>query len=467
MSNMPVLIVEDDVDLREALTDTLELAGYRVASVEDGRAALDFLTENLVGMVISDVNMPRMDGHTLLKNVRKRYPTLPVLIMTAYGSIEKAVEAMHDGAVDYLVKPFEAEVLVHAVSRYLLATDSDEDDEFIAFDEKTTELLKMAKRVADSDASVMITGESGTGKEVLAQFVHRNSPRKEEPFVAINCAAIPNNMLEAILFGYEKGAFTGAYKSSPGKFEIANGGTILLDEISEMELGLQAKILRVLQEREVERLGGNNIIKLDVRVLATSNRDMRLEAAEGGFREDLYYRLNVFPLHLPPLRERPADIFPIAERLLAHHAQRSGHKIPQFSTEVKTSLEECLWPGNVRELDNVMQRALILSDGITVSVKDLHFEPVPAAAPAKAAAVTIDDTQTDRQELPKDVTEEPVSPAESSPQLSLKEQQQQMILDTLREFGGNRKKTAEKLDISERTLRYKLARMRENGIEIP
>jgi two-component system response regulator FlrC len=278
MTQPTVLIVEDDLSLREALCDTLSLAGYPVTAAEDGQRALDLLERENFGMVVSDVQMQRMDGYALLKRLKAARPDLPVVLMTAYGTIQKAVEAMHDGAADYLVKPFDAEVLVNMVSRYISAETAD-DYSVVAEDPRSQEVLALARRVAASDATVMISGASGTGKEVYARFLHCNSPRAARPFVAINCAAIPENMLEAVLFGYEKGAFTGAYQASPGKFEQAQGGTLLLDEISEMNLSLQAKLLRVLQEREVERLGGRKLIELDVRVLATSNRNLREEVA--------------------------------------------------------------------------------------------------------------------------------------------------------------------------------------------
>ncbi|MES9814156.1 MAG: sigma-54 dependent transcriptional regulator [Candidatus Thiodiazotropha sp.] len=295
MSLATVLIVEDDPALREALSDTLELAGYPICVAEEGGAAMNLLQQRSVGMVVSDVQMHPMDGHTLLRKIRERYPDLPVLLMTAYGTIEKAVMAMHDGAVDYLTKPFEAEVLVSKVASHIRTAVGPVLDGPVAEDLRSREVLDLALRVAGSDATVLLHGESGTGKEVYARYIHQHSTRSEGPFVAINCAAIPENMLEAVLFGYEKGAFTGAYQATAGKFEQAQGGTLLLDEISEMSLALQAKLLRVLQEKELERLGGRKLIELDVRVLATTNRKLREEVSAGRFREDLFYRLNVFP----------------------------------------------------------------------------------------------------------------------------------------------------------------------------
>ncbi len=452
MKGSTILVVEDDQALAEALQDTLSTAGYDVVMAENGKVALAHLETTVVDLVVSDINMPQMSGDVLLKRVKTLYPDIPVMLMTAYGTIEQAVDAMRDGAVDYMVKPFEAEVLINMVSRYV--GESGEETDMVAVDSSSSELAIMAKRVADSDASILITGESGTGKEVLAQFIHKNSPRLEQPFVAINCAAIPENMLEATLFGYEKGAYTGAYKASPGKFEQAQGGTILLDEISEMDIGLQAKLLRVLQEKQVERLGSSNIIELDVRVLATSNRNMQDVVAEGKFREDLYYRLNVFPLHLLPLSERSDDIIPLAKRLFEKHAMSSHRAIPEITEAAANKLLSYSWPGNVRELDNVVQRALILQPGDQVMENDIHFE-----------------TARREKDKVKGATESITAEAEDTSAESLtgdlKQREWNLILGAIKSAKGSRKMTAEKLGISERTLRYKLARMRDAGITVP
>jgi two-component system response regulator FlrC len=445
MSLATVLIVEDDPSLREALSDTLELAGYPICLAEEGGAALDLLQQTSVGMVISDVQMKPMDGHSLLRQIRERYPDLPVLLMTAYGTIEKAVMAIHDGAVDYLAKPFEAEVLVSKVASHIRPAVEHDLEGPIVEDLRSREVLNLALRVAGSDATVLLHGESGTGKEVFARYIHQNSSRAEGAFVAINCAAIPENMLEAVLFGYEKGAFTGAYQATAGKFEQAQGGTLLLDEISEMSLALQAKLLRVLQEKELERLGGRKMIELDVRVLATTNRKLREEVSAGRFREDLFYRLNVFPLSLPPLRERQRDILPLARHLMQQN-HRSGQALPSLSDEAKQRLLAHTWPGNVRELDNLIQRALILdSDGV-IDADELCFES--ESAESKPAPIP---QRSNPGRLPED----------------LRSVEEQMILDALEEGQSSRKAVASRLGISERTLRYKIARMREAGVAIP
>src|SRR5271154_4221950 len=312
--NDAVLVVEDDAALREALLDTLRAAGLAALSAADAQAALQLLASEDIGLVISDVQMPGANGYELLSAMKRMRPYLPVVQMTAYGTVAQAVAAMREGATDYIVKPFDAKALIDMAQRQLAARVV--PNELVAVDPGSRRLLALARKIAENDATVLITGESGTGKEVYARFIRDHSARGTAAFVAINCAAIPENMLEATLFGYEKGAFTGAQTAHAGKFEQAQGGTLLLDEISEMDLGLQAKILRVLQEREVERLGSSRTISLDVRVIATSNRDLPQEVQAGRFRADLFYRLNVMSLRLPPLRERSGDILPLARRAI-------------------------------------------------------------------------------------------------------------------------------------------------------
>ncbi|MFT5755340.1 MAG: two-component system response regulator FlrC [Alteromonadaceae bacterium] len=444
MNASKILVVEDDAGLREALLDTLKLAGFQCVEADSGEAALLLLKNHRVDMVVSDVQMGGMSGLSLLKSIRSNLPKLPVLMMTAYGTINDAVQAMKDGACNYISKPFSPEVLLNTVNQYIPLHVNDKQTP-IAEDAKSIELLKLAKKVATTDASVMVLGPSGSGKEVLAQYVHYNSTRADQKFVAINCAAIPENMLEATLFGYEKGAFTGAIQACPGKFEQAQGGTILLDEITEMDLGLQAKILRVLQEREVERLGGRKMISLDVRVIATSNRDLKEAVAEGKFREDLYYRLNVFPLTWLPLAQRKDDILPLAKHLVQRLSQKGGEQIPEFTPAARRKLTTYEWPGNVRELDNVIQRALILYSDNIIDTGDLLIEQF--------------DTEI--------ITSIPVEESDDKLGSELKLQEHQIILDTLNACHGSRKDVAERLGISPRTLRYKIARMRDSGIQIP
>ena len=397
-----------------------------------------------------------MDGHQLLDEIKKLYPFLPVLLITAYASIDRSVRAIQAGAVDYLVKPFDPSTLIDLVSRYTVGHLLDSDGPVIA-SQISRDLFQMAKRVAMTDSTVLISGESGTGKEVIARYIHTHSTRKTEPFIAINCAAIPESMLEATLFGHEKGAFTGAHQSAPGKFEQANGGTLLLDEVSEMDLSLQAKLLRVLQEREVERVGGRKVIALDVRIIATTNRDLKQCVTEGSFREDLFYRLSVFPIRWPALRERLDDVMPLAEYLLLQHAKKMGRGQLGFSTEAEQCLLAYAWPGNVRELDNIVQRALILQPGDTIYANDLLFDQ------SAETSISSPELFTDK------VSNMNPSQAEESVvnySADLKQREYEIIVEALNEAGGSKKHAAEKLGISPRTLRYKMAKMREDGLVV-
>lgn len=450
MSLGRILVVEDDSALREAIVDTLQLGDFEVLSVDNGLSALAVLGEEDISLVFSDIRMDGMDGYALLQRLRALKPHLPVVLMTAYGTIEQAVSAMKDGAVDYIVKPFEASLLLEKAQRYLNVDASSEDD-FVAEDAQTQKIKRLAQKVAVSDASVMITGESGTGKEVLARYLHQQSGRAQGPFIAINCAAIPETMLEATLFGYEKGAFTGAVKSMPGKFEQAQKGTLFLDEIGEMNIELQSKLLRVLQEREVERLGSDKPIALDVRVLSATNINFEQAIKAHKFREDLYYRLNVFPLHLAPLRERLLDIIPIAERLIARH-YAGTQVIPNLTDEAKERLISYHWQGNIRELDNVIQRAMVLQAGEWITAEDILLDARSLWQDTKESDAIIDEA------LDAGLNEPVVMQ-------DLKEQEIKLILTTLKLQAGNRARTAEVLQMSPRTLRYKLAKLRDAGYE--
>ncbi|WP_457673228.1 sigma-54-dependent transcriptional regulator [Thiolapillus sp.] len=450
MTNEVILIVEDDKPLQKALSETLDIAGYRVHVADDGEQALSVLERHSeIGLVVTDIQMQPMDGYTLLKHIRRKYRGLPVIVMTAYGTINNAVDAMHEGASDYLVKPLEAEQLLAMVERHVMPAEGEAEDSMVVADPVSRELSRLARRVAECDATVMITGESGTGKEVLARYIHAHSRRSARPFVAINCAAIPENMLEAVLFGYERGAFTGAHQSCPGKFEQAQGGTLLLDEITEMDAGLQSKLLRVLQEKEVERLGGRRTIKLDVRVLATSNRNLAQAVSEGQFREDLYYRLNVFPLELPPLRSRREDILPLARKFISRYLGNEPY--PELCRDAMGKLQDYAWPGNVRELENVIQRALILKQGTRITADDIHFERMTGQAVGVAG---------------RDMRQAAAVGARERLDNTLRQQEADIIINALEE-GGSRTEVARKLGISPRTLRYKLAKLRDAGISVP
>ena len=447
MGQYDVLIVEDDVALCEALCETLSIEGYRVCSANNGTEAMVKITQDQFKLVVSDVQMPVMDGLQLLQNIRLQQSDLPVVLMTAYGTIPKAVEAIQSGATDYLIKPFEAGDLVSKVAEFTIEHHLPVSDRVI-HDPAMKKLYSMASRVAKTDVTVLLQGESGTGKEVVAQYIHQNSLNYQGPFIAVNCAAIPENMLEAILFGYEKGAFTGAQQTNVGKFEQAQNGTLLLDEVSEMDLALQAKLLRVLQERELERLGGQRKISLNVRVLATTNRKLKECVEEGRFREDLYYRLNVFPISIPALCDRPGDILPVAENFIKKYWQK-GKVLPVLGSSATKKLLNYSWPGNVRELENVIQRALILHDGGELCASHFLLEA---------------DIQGDKLEM--EVVQEQIQGPESLGD-GVRSVEEKIILQTLQEENGSRKSTAEKLGISPRTLRYKLARMKESGVSVP
>ncbi|MBS1189606.1 MAG: Helix-turn-helix, Fis-type [Rhodocyclaceae bacterium] len=445
VNSLPILVVEDDPSLREAICDTLELAGRPLVAVEGGPQALEAMDRQPFSIVVSDVRMVPMDGIALLKEIRVRHPHLPVVLMTAYAEVDKAVDAMRSGACDFLLKPFDPQALLAIIEKYELP-ETGETAGVVAIDQASRNLFTVAARVAQTDATVLLTGESGVGKEVVARFIHQRSARRDGPFVAINCAAIPDSLLEATLFGYEKGAFTGAQQAQAGKFEQAQDGTLLLDEVTEMPMGLQAKLLRVLQEREVERVGGKKPVSLNIRIIATSNRDMAEAVAKGSFREDLYYRLNVFPVAIPALRQRPDDIVPLARHFIAEHGGRLGRAGVSLSAAADRALIAHAWPGNVRELENVVQRALILAPGDTIEPEHLNLAPRPlsfgmAATPVHETVLQMSDKKVD----------------------NMKDLERDHILRTLAEVGGSRKQAIERLGISERTLRYKLQQYRDEG----
>lgn len=436
MSEHQILVVDDDKDMREALSMTLSDSGYDCLSAGSAAEALQVLDSNDVSLLLTDMQMDGPSGADLMRMTRERRPQMPVILMSAYGTIDEAVSAVLDGAANYLVKPFDIGELSRRIDQMLPSSKTDP----IAVDPGMVAVVETARMVADSDVTVTISGESGTGKEVIAREVHRNSTRRNLPMVAINCAAIPAQMLEAILFGHIKGAFTGASEDTPGKFEQAQGSTLLLDEVSEMDLALQAKLLRVLQEREVERLGSSKSIALDVRVIATTNRNLEQAVQNGEFREDLYYRLNVFPVTVPALRDRRSDIVPLAKHFLSKHA--SSYVPAKLSEQAANRLAAHAWPGNVRELENQMQRALVLSAGGEIEEKHLSLS---------GHAMTVGET---------------VAPAEDDLHSAMLDQESRTILAALRATNGGKAAAADKLGISARTLRYKIAKLRKSGIDI-
>jgi DNA-binding NtrC family response regulator len=374
--------------MRHILQLMLEREGFKTEQAENGKVALGMLQKKEFGVVITDLKMPEMDGLSLLEEAKKINPDLPIVVITAHGTIESAVEAMQKGAIDFITKPFEEDKIVITVKRSLKISKLSEEVKvlkeelmkrfdfsgIIAHSKNMLEILNQASMVAKApDSTVLIQGESGTGKELLARSIHYNSIRSEHRFVAINCAAIPSELIESELFGYEKGAFTGAHKRKEGKFEQARGGTLLLDEIGDLSLEAQAKVLRILEQKEFERLGGNESIKSDVRIIGATNKDLDQLSEQNAFRKDLLFRIKVFPLYIPPLKERREDIVPLAEHFLTGFAQSMGKPHPGFTEPAKVFLRKQEWPGNVRELENSVERAVIHSPDGTIDVNHLTF----------------------------------------------------------------------------------------------
>jgi DNA-binding NtrC family response regulator len=383
-----ILVVDDEEQMRDLLAKVLERKGYQVAVAADGAEALAFLEREPADLVVTDVRMPGLDGMEALRAIKELTADTVVLIMTAFGSIDQAVQAVKDGAYDYVNKPFKIEEMLLTIEKALEERRLRQEvtslrqevrtryhfESLIGKSRAMQEVFGLIEQVAGSRSTVMIYGKSGTGKELVAKAVHYNSPRATKPFVAVNCAAIPAELLESELFGHEKGAFTGAIATKVGKFELATGGTLFLDEVGSMRLDLQAKILRALQEREVERVGGTRTIKIDVRVLAATNRDLKKAVEEGGFREDLYYRLNVVPITLPPLRQRRDDIPLLMEHFIVKYNRAFHRSVKGFSAGATAALYHYDWPGNVRELENVIERAVALAQSETIALRDLPLE---------------------------------------------------------------------------------------------
>lgn len=435
--NNKVLIIEDDADLLEAISSGLTYEKYSVETAMNGATALEKIKSNHFNIILSDVQLPGENGLNFLSALKERNVQTPIIFMTAHATVKDAVYALQNGASDYITKPFDLNDLIEKMSTKILEDNAEKYKQKTS-DQKMDDVYQLAKQVAQTNASVLLSGESGTGKEVIARYIYDNSARSTKPFIAINCAAIPDNMLEALLFGYEKGSFTGAHQASEGKFEQANGGTLLLDEVSEMPLGLQAKILRVLQEKEVERLGSKKTIALDVRIIATTNKDLKLAVAKNEFRGDLYFRLNVFPISLPPLRNRKNDIVHFASYFVDKYSQSQGCTL---SKKALNKLLNYRWPGNVRELENVIQRACIVSPSDIILPEHIFLEEI--------------DINSDNTDKSLELSE------------TLESTEHEAILENLKSLNGNRTETAKILGISPRTLRYKLAKMKELGFSIP
>ncbi len=376
-----ILIVDDELNMQLVLKAMLQKEGYEILTASDGLEALKILKANPVAVVVTDLKMPRLDGMGLLEKIQDIYPAIPVIMITAHGTVSTAVEAIKKGALDYIMKPFEQDDLKNIIHKAVLTRRLNEGEVFPGSDldrtgiigsgEVIERLLDSIRKVAVTTTTVLITGETGTGKELVANAIHRNSPRRANPFIKINCAAISENLLESELFGYEKGAFTGALSTKPGRFELADRGTLFLDEVGELPLDMQVKLLRVIQDYEFERVGGLKTIKVDVRLLAATNRNLLQEVKNGRFREDLFYRLNVFPLHLLPLRERREDIPALADHILAKFNRKLEKNIRSIDEGVMALFLKYDWPGNIRELENILERLALVSSGDTIRLEDM------------------------------------------------------------------------------------------------
>jgi DNA-binding NtrC family response regulator len=439
LKNEQILIVDDDALMCKSLCAAIRRKGYEVDSANSGFEALEKLSACKFAIVITDIKMPEMNGLELLNKIKERSPDAAVVMITAYGSIETAIEAMKQGAFDYILKPFPTVKIIEIIEKISGENSNENRADFpdiITSDSKMLEILDMVDTVGKSDATVLISGESGTGKELIARAIHNHSKRKSEAFVAINCAAMPQDLLESELFGHEKGSFTGAIARKSGKFELADGGTLLLDEVSELPMSLQAKLLRALQEREIDRIGGREPVKLDVRIISTTNEELENRVKEGKFREDLFYRLCVIPIELPPLRERRGDIALLAKYFFREFCRQNKKSITNISQSAVDKLSQQQWPGNVRQLRNVMERAIILC-------KDRILMP--------------------HHLFPEDIEED------ASPQISLEvgaslyEAEKQLILKTLQEVGGNKSKAAKILGLTAKTIRNKLRQYQVAG----
>jgi DNA-binding NtrC family response regulator len=443
MSKGKILVVDDEANARTALADILRSDGYAVETAGDGFKALGHLDDFAPDVVLTDLNMPGIDGVELLRKVKERDAELPVVLMTAFGGVETAVSAMREGAADYLTKPLNTDelsiVLERTIERTKLRREASDlrnqirsrysFDNIVGSSQEMQRVFKTVAQVAPSRATVLLTGESGTGKELVAAAIHHHSPRAAGPFVKLHCAALAESLLESELFGHERGAYTGADRKREGRFEQANGGTLFLDEIGEISLGTQVKLLRVLQEREFERVGGSQTLQTDVRVVAATNRDLKEMVVAGKFREDLFYRLNVINLTLPSLRQRPSDVPALAMHFLKRYAAENAKVVKGISDEALTQIANYSWPGNVRELENVIERAVVLTDGESIEVA--HLPPELAAASRRSGPPAI-------------------------PGATMEELERYAIMKTMESVGGATSRAAELLGISVRKIQYKL-----------
>lgn len=457
-----VLVADDEPNLRRVLHAQLSRDGYDVITVEDGQAALEAVEAHHVDVVISDLRMPRVDGLTLLKSVVENHPDVPVILITAHGTVDTAVEALKLGAFDYITKPFEQSELRNVVGKAARTRELTRHDvsappagpgryRIIGQSPPMLDVYQVIDRVADTPSTVLLTGESGTGKELIARALHENSSRETKPFIRVNCAAIPADLIESELFGYERGAFTGAVTSKPGRFELADGGTLFLDEIGEIPVSMQVKLLRALQEQEFERVGGVKTIKVNVRLVAATNRDLATEIQAGRFREDLYYRLNVVQVRLPPLRERKSDIPLLVEHFIRRYTGRLKKDVLGVGAEALDRLLQHPWPGNIRELENVIERCMLFADGNHIEVCDLPEEVRPVVRASK---------EEDSQFPPAEETGETPGLKEAVREATSRVERK-LIVRALQQTGGNVTHTARLLKISRKSLQTK---MKELGL---
>jgi DNA-binding NtrC family response regulator len=442
--NFSILIVDDEKNVVNLLEKMLKKQGYTTYCALNGKEALEIIDIKQIDLVISDIRMPEIDGISLLKKVKEIDPAIEFILITAFATVETAVEALRIGARDYIIKPFNLEDITAAIDKINKSASSEDVQDIDQADKNETYLkskspkmikvMELIRQVADTRATVMIYGETGTGKELAAQALHNLSARRDKAFIKVNCAAIPENLLESELFGYEKGAFTGAVTKKPGRFELADGGSIFLDEIGDVSAAVQVKLLRVLQEREFEHLGGTKTIKVDVRIIAASNKDLQELVKKGEFREDLYYRLNVVPVTIPPLRERKEDISSIASDFLLKSASISGKNPKRFSEKAVKRLQAYSWPGNIRELENIVERCVVITGSDMIEEEDLPSYILNPSEP------------------------EPGKQSDSRLEDKIDSVEKDTIIKTLGECGGNRTKAAQVLGISRRSLHRKLSK---------
>jgi two-component system response regulator AtoC len=449
-----ILIADDELNMLLVIEAMLEKEGYAVVTAGDGIEALRILEDEDIAVIVTDLKMPKLDGLGLLSRVVKEYPSIPVIIITAHGTVETAVEALKKGAFDYITKPFEQEDLTnvirkafktHSFSDDELVMDPDEIDHYdiIGQSEPMIRIYDVVRKVAPTTTTILITGETGTGKELIANAIHNNSPRRDDPFIKINCAAIAENLLESELFGYEKGAFTGAVNRKPGRFELAHKGTLFLDEVGELPKDMQVKLLRVIQDQEFERVGGLRTIKVDVRLITATNRDLLQDVKEQRFREDLYYRLNVLPIHIPPLRERKGDIPLLVDYFLDKFNRKLGRSVTGMDQQVRDVFINYGWPGNIRELENVIERLVLLAQGQALTLSDLPPEVVSGIGSEDRPHRASDSGETGKSF--KDIIRS-----------STEEIEKQMIVKTLEACGGNVSRAAKDLGLSRKGLQLKM-----------